>query len=433
MAKFKALPIAAAVATALVAMSASAVEFHGYMRAGFGLNADGGSQYCYGDGGPNAHSVGRLGDECDTYAELSLSETVYEKNGEAFSVHTLVAYGTEEGNTDRRGNSFQRSGLDSEDGVGPWEGQRMSFREAYAKYKMKSGMELWAGNRYYGRKDVHINDWYYVNGSGYGAGVDNIKAGPGAIAIAVRNTKWSDVGGDGNQPYTATPQLDLRYSGVSLGSAGNLDFIVMLGKAYLSDAQDAANEGDVDYNEDMGVQLTAEWSMPLLGGFNKLVAQYSTEGYGWSGYGMNNHLGDGYNLGSGGDDDRKSWRIIDHGLVKFGKQVDFAYMAFYSMLDQKMSSFDDTGTRYGVTLRPMYKWNDTMSTQLEVGYYNQEDPWMATDQDLNKVAIAQAWSPLQNGGFWARPQIRVFAAKFGGDQKIDDADTMVGAQFEAWW
>ena len=119
MAKFKALPIAAAVATALVAMSASAVEFHGYMRAGFGLNADGGSQYCYGDGGPNAHSVGRLGDECDTYAELSLSETVYEKNGEAFSVHTLVAYGTEEGNTDRRGNSFQRSGLDSEDGVGP--------------------------------------------------------------------------------------------------------------------------------------------------------------------------------------------------------------------------------------------------------------------------------------------------------------------------
>ena len=435
MAKFKALPIAAAVATALVAMSASAVEFHGYFRAGFGLNADGGSQVCYGNGGPAAHVVGRLGDECDTYAELSLSETVFEKNGEAFSVHTLVAYGTQEDSTDRRGNSWQGVSDNNGGADGPWSGQRMSFREAYGKYKMKSGMELWAGNRYYGRKDVHINDWYYVNGSGSGAGVDNIKAGPGAIAVAVRNTKWHDVSGgaDGNQPYASTPQLDLRYNGLGLGSAGSLDLIAMFGKAELSDAQeDAATQ----YNDKTGVQLTVEHSIAVLGGFNKVVAQYSTEGYAWSGYGMNNHLGDGYNIGNynnGGDtqEDRKSWRLIDFGLVKFGKQVDFAYMAFYSKLDNPGSP--KKGDRYGVTLRPMYKWNDTMSTQLEVGYYNQEDPWMAEDSDLNKVAIAQAWSPLQNGGFWARPQIRVFAAKFGGDQKIDDADTMVGAQVEAWW
>lgn len=450
MANFKALPIAAAVATALVAMSASAVEFHGYFRAGFGLNADGGSQYCYGNGGPDAHSVGRLGNECDTYAELALSENVYEKNGEAFSVHTLVAYGTEEGNTDRRGNSFQRNGLDSEDGVGPWEGQRMSFREAYAKYKMKSGTELWAGNRFYGRKDVHIWDLYYVNGSGYGAGVDNIKAGPGAIAIAVRNTKWKKEGttADANQPLVATPQLDLRYNGLSLGALGSLDLIAMYGKAWLSDAQEAGTnteQGDglyPSYNDKAGIQLTAELSTAVLGGFNKIVAQYSTEGYGWSGFGMNNHLGDAYNIEGGGGTGREAWRLIDHGVVKFGKQFALGYAAQYSMFSQYDYTagvpnagwaYDTEGTDYGVTLRPQFMWNDTMSTLLEVGYNSREVPWIKDAQDLTKVTLAQAWSPLANGGFWARPQIRVFVSQYGGDRQLDDNETMVGAQVEAWW
>lgn len=436
MANFKALPIAAAVVASLAAMSASAVEFHGYMRAGFGLNADGGSQVCYGTGGPDAHVVGRLGDECDTYAELSLSETVYERNGESFSVHTLVAYGTQEGTTDRRGNSWQ--GV-SDNAGGPWSDQRLSFREAYAKYKMKSGTELWAGNRFYGRKDVHINDWYYVNGSGYGAGVDNIKAGPGTVAVAVRNTKWNDVSGgaDATQPYSSAPQLDLRYNGLGLGEFGSLDLIAMVGKAYLSDAQKAANP---NYNDNTGVQLTVEHSMALLGGVNKAVFQYSTKGYGWSGYGMNNHLGDGYNLDGGDDGERKSWRFIDHGVVKFGKEVDFAYMAFYSKLDQPNQP--KKGERYGVTVRPMYKWNDTMSTQLEAGYYSAEDPWNSSDFNMHKVTLAQAWSPLANGGFWARPQIRVFVSQYGGDDAgqngwegfiVDKAETMFGAQVEAWW
>ncbi|MDO6687363.1 MULTISPECIES: carbohydrate porin [unclassified Agarivorans] len=425
--------LAVAVTAATISSSAFALDFNGYFRAGFGLNADGGSQYCYGDGGPNAHVVGRLGDECDTYAELSLSQNVVERNtGEKFSIHTLVAYGTQEGNTDQRGNSWQGVG----EATDPWSGQRLSFREAYAKYTMASGTEIWAGNRYYGRKDVHINDWYYVNGSGYGAGVDSIDVGFARLGIAVRHNKWHDVAGgaDSSNPYTSTPQLDVRLSGIDIG-LGSIDLIAMGGKANLSDAQeDATTEGS--YNDKTGVQLTAEWAVGLPGGFNKLVAQYSTEGYGWSGYGMNNHLGDSYNVGGGGDLGRKSWRIIDHGVVKFGSNVDMGWSAFYSQLDQDDAGDNNKsdGTRYGVTLRPRYLWNNTMSTILEAAYYNAEDPWMSESQDLNKVALAQAWSPLQEkGGFWARPEIRIFVAKFGGDMAQEKNDLMYGAQVEAWW
>lgn len=438
MAKIKALPVAAAVAAAMAAGSVSAVEFHGYFRAGFGLNTDGGSQVCYGDGGPNAHRVGRLGNECDTYAELSLSQNVYEKNGEAFSVHTLVAYGTNEGNTDNRGNSFQGVGEQND----PWSGQRLSFREAYAKYKMKSGTELWAGNRFYGRKDVHIWDFYYVNGSGYGAGVDNISAGPGKIAIAVRNTKWKTDGFnvDGNQPYVSTPQLDIRYNGLQLGPVGNLDLIMMVGAANPSDVQKEGldtSQGDnmyPAYNDKTGIQLTAELSTPVLSGFNKVVLQYSTEGYGWSGFSLNNHLGDSVNIGGGGDAGRKSFRIIDHGVVKLGKKVALGYAAHYSQMKQHMFDWAarDKATSYGITVRPQFMWNDTMSTVVEAGWYEDEFPW-AEKSDISKITVAQAWSPLMNGGFWARPQIRVFASFYNGDKTTDDNKTMVGAQVEAWW
>jgi maltoporin len=432
--------LAVAVTAATISSSAFALDFNGYFRAGFGMNADGGSQVCYGDGGPSSHVVGRLGDECDTYAELSFSQNVVERDtGEKFSIHTLLALGTQEGNADQRGNSWQGVGASDN---GPWSGQRMSFREAYAKYAMASGTEIWAGNRYYGRKDVHINDWYYVNGSGYGAGVDNIDVGLGQIAVAVRATKWKDITSTEDEAknstnYASTPQLDLRWKGVDIG-LGSLDLIAFIGKENLTDDQKAVADANGYEIADTGVALTAEWALGFAGGFNKLVAQYATEGYAWAGYGMNNHLGDSYNIGGAGpfgedkQAGRKSWRVIDHGVVKFGRSVDMGWSAFYSQLDNPGS--DDQGKRYGVTVRPRYLWNNTMSTILEAGYYAHNDPWESETKDLNKVSLAQAWSPLQEkGGFWARPEIRIFVTKFGGDDAKENNDTMYGAQVEAWW
>ena len=44
------LPLSAAVALALGSVTASAVDFHGYARAGMQANAQGGNVYCGGDG-----------------------------------------------------------------------------------------------------------------------------------------------------------------------------------------------------------------------------------------------------------------------------------------------------------------------------------------------------------------------------------------------
>ena len=67
--------IAAAVAATLAAGSAFAVDFHGYMRAGVGVNADGGQQIDF-----KKSQIGRLGNESDVYGEIQLGKEVYNNN-----------------------------------------------------------------------------------------------------------------------------------------------------------------------------------------------------------------------------------------------------------------------------------------------------------------------------------------------------------------
>ena len=112
-----------------------------------GLNyaAQGGDAYCFGNGN-DGHLLGRLADECDTYAEIALSQEVYNKANNKFTVNTLVAYGTTEGNYDYQGNSWQ--GLTGANGSA-WDGQRLSLREAWAAYEMPSGAQIWPGKRFY--------------------------------------------------------------------------------------------------------------------------------------------------------------------------------------------------------------------------------------------------------------------------------------------
>ncbi|MGL5975866.1 MAG: carbohydrate porin, partial [Aeromonas sobria] len=96
-----------------------------------------------------------------------------------------------------------------------------------------------------------------------------------------------------------------------------------------------------------------------------------------------------------------------------------------------------------IVARPMYKWNDVMKTIVELGYYkdNVEKTGSAKKStDGTKYTLAQAWSA--GPGFWARPEIRVFASyvqqddtfrpSTAGGLKEDNAWNF-GVQAEAWW
>ena len=74
------------------------------------------------------------------------------------------------------------------------------------------GADIWAGKRYYKRHDVHINDYYYWDVSGPGAGIEDIDLGFGKASIAwMRNTdgEWT-YQGSGTGTNLANDTLDFR-------------------------------------------------------------------------------------------------------------------------------------------------------------------------------------------------------------------------------
>ena len=66
--------IGLAVLVVLAAPDASAVDFHGYFRAGIGGSIKGANRVCFAD--PGADYKFRLGNECENYAEWEFSQSL---------------------------------------------------------------------------------------------------------------------------------------------------------------------------------------------------------------------------------------------------------------------------------------------------------------------------------------------------------------------
>lgn len=463
------LPLSAAVALALGSVTASAVDFHGYARAGMQASAQGGDVYCGGNG-KRGHKVGRLGDECDTYAELSFSQELYNKANSKFSVHTLLMYGTKEDDsmTDRQGGSFQNVGLGegdgitgaSTDGVNHNSGQRSSLRELYAKYTTADGYTIWAGKRYYNRSDIHIMDYYYLNNEGYGAGIEGVDTSFGNFAFAVikgqndaQDTAFGNMslGKDWRHVY----KLDAKLSAIPVGF-GTLDVDVIYALPWVSDYQKDTQKGNTRLtNSNSGVLVTLDHAWAGAGLSNHFVVQYGTNGFGYVGQIDNaNHTGEYYDPRTA---DTTGVRLADFGTYDLGNfGLGYALMWAHYDTDEDNTQntwvFPRNGWEYSIVLRPEYKWTEYTRTTLELGYsqaktmnkesnVNAWDKFSEEDPDLYKVTLAQQFTPGK--GFWSRPAIRFYVSYQGGDQfvgkhgkdKLNDHNYQVsfGTQVEAWW
>ncbi|GGA79063.1 maltoporin [Neiella marina] len=438
MTKIKAL--SAAVAAVLMSSSALAVEFHGYARAGMSTSDDGGEQTCYGDGG-TGHLAGRLADECDTYVEMSFQQELYNQGGKKFRIEVMPVFTSE---NDFQGNSAQWNSSHSDpahdDRVEGWRGGDWSMRQAYIAAEGVVGFApeatLWAGKRFYQRKDIHIMDWYYLNNSGYGVGLENISLGAGKLSVAWTNMDQHVMDGaddkDNANRYINIVQsnkLDVRYAGIPLWEGASLELAAIYGWADLTDYQD-----DAGYDDEDGYFLTAEISHGLMGGFNKIVVQYGKDSMGdsaWDNHGGESSLSTPWWGGS----KETSYRIIDWGVINLSEKIELGYSFMYA----KSETFDSTQpedepTRVSVVFRPMYKWDDVMKTTLEVGYTKEDIVWSGESEDLSKIVVAQEWSA--GPSFWSRPTIRLYAGAYFGDvaeNRDDDGNLRIGAQMEAWW
>jgi maltoporin len=164
----------------------SSFEFHGYFRSGFGLNSHGGQQVAF--EAPGAQAKYRLGNETESYAELIFVNNWVNPDRDSdkawFRSEFLI-----EANT-----SNSEDFADSSIGVGS---DQFRVREAFVQagniFESQPEAKFWAGERYYRRQHVDSDDFFTLDMSGYGGGIEDIDLKFGKAAAAFIGVARPDV------------------------------------------------------------------------------------------------------------------------------------------------------------------------------------------------------------------------------------------------
>lgn len=413
--KAKLLSASVAMALAMTATAASAVDFHGYFRSGVGVSQDGATQSWM------IPYVGRLGNEADTYTEVQLGQELYNKGGTSFYVDSMFSM-----NSDGSNDWEPTQGNDAVFAL------RQFNIQAKGLLSSNKDAVVWAGKRFYQRHDLHIIDTKYWNISGAGAGLENLKVGPGALSLA-----W--IRGDAASGDSAlnVNYLDARYAGFKPWEGAWTEFGIDYA---LKNATDAQDDGTTFDNAKNSLMLTAEISQFFAStGINeKFVVQYANKSLA---HNMVDQGGGWYDVWSGDNTDAKGWRFINNGELPFDKFV-LNYVLTYGSADDYADGVDNTQL-FSLVGRAQYQWTDITKSIFEAGTFTKDTDytgggsWKDSGQ---KFTLAQAWSA--GPGFWARPELRVYASyiKDSGDGDnlsfnggSDDNTWNFGVQAEAWW
>ena len=402
--------VAASVSAPALADYTPNAYFNGYMRAGVGIDKNG--KFNGNDG--LAHKVGRLGNESNLYAEIGIGADVAKVDDTVWTVNSMLSVQSSENNsyTTLNGDNNNRIAL------------RQFNVEVKGLFDSDKDARIWVGKKYVQREDIHINDYYYYDISGTGAGIENVSLGDGKWSFAyVQNTSDKHV-------------FDTRYSFPLWDGAS-----FQIGETYAQMIRQKQTDKQANGN-----MLTLEFTQGFNGGWNKTVFQWKT------GSECANQNGTAWGSNKGNEYD-----LFNFGETSLGGNfhlfhvVDYAYVSF----DE---SNNDNQKTWRVVLRPWYQLTNMTKLVAEFGAYGQytekTDGSKSRDR-LQKATLAYAIAP-DASSMWSRPEIRFFVTWLHGtDSDITytgvahakdfdlegrgtgyrdgTTDIQVGVQAEAWW
>src|SRR5215471_15656504 len=151
--------------------------FSVYIRSGVGFNGNGGPQDFSFSIPENVGGRWRLGNENDTYMELTWKQAHLLGDSPdlmdvSMTFTPAITYNTTKVTFS---NQFVNGAQ--------W-AMRQAFLEAKNFIKSAPEVTVWGGQRFYDRHDIHMHDLFFDDYSGYGAGIDNIDIGFGKILIS---------------------------------------------------------------------------------------------------------------------------------------------------------------------------------------------------------------------------------------------------------
>jgi maltoporin len=159
-------------------------EFHGYLRSGYGLNGRGGQQVAF--QAPGTGAKYRLGNEAETYGELIFVNNWLNPDHDSDKAWMKTEVMIEANTTNSASYANFSTGND-----------QFRLREAFVSggnlFESQPHAKFWAGERYYRRQHIEIDDFYPLDMSGYGAGVEDLDLRIGKLAVAFLSGARPDI------------------------------------------------------------------------------------------------------------------------------------------------------------------------------------------------------------------------------------------------
>jgi maltoporin len=403
------------------------IEFHGYVRSGFGVNGKGGDQEAFaapGAGVPGGPPIKyRLGNETETYGEaIFVNNWLNPRDDGAFlKTQLLIAFVT--GNN----ANFDPDNL-------------ITVREAFALaghvIRAAPDVKLWAGQRYYRRHDIHLVDFYVLDMSGYGGGIEDVDLGVAKLALAY-------LGGSTDEDKTdigrlTKNNLDIRLYDIPLPFGSGTLWL------NLSRLQGGTSRGGDELPTVSGFATgLIHLCDGLWGGFNKLIVQYgrgASSDFNTFYHTPTNQLADPEAAGAYTVRDSRRLRVTNSIVIQPARWFSMMAAAIFQRTDPGAKK-DRHATWYSAGLRPIIHATNYLSLALEAGV-DYVDSVAGPSDYLVKVTVA----PQVSAGatFWSRPTIRAYATvatwgdefegAIGGAAYARDRHGLgMGVQLESWW
>jgi maltoporin len=396
----------------------SSFEFHGYFRSGYGLNSLGGQQVAF--QAPGAGAKYRLGNEAETYAELIFVNNWLNpehNSGKAWMKTEVMV----EANTTNSANYANFAGGTGND--------QFRFREAFVQagnvLENQPDAKFWAGERFYRRQHIEIDDFYPLDMSGYGAGVEDFNVGIGKLALSYLS---------GARPDIITQNGNLTKSNV------DLRFYDLKGPAGLW-------AGWFDFATSKGGTTTMGTLIPSTTGYAFGLRHQRLEWHGgYNAFGVQYGTGPASNFSTAIDDPtafiNSTARFLVTEQVVFQPNDRFAVMPIFIYQRTKDGNPQHDWNQWvSFGARPEVFLTKYLSLAFEGGFDHtqsrgQYDGW------LRKFTIA----PQLGAGrkFFSRPVLRAFLTYaswsnglrgfVGGEPYLNRTSGLTyGVQAETWW
>ncbi len=417
------------------------VKVGAYLRAGFGRSGEGGSQVAF--QAPGAFSKYRLGNEAETYGEITLSKSFYPSD--AFKLGASPSDARPSGpiahvqTTISVFNPYSDAINSSTTDFG--------FPEVWASIgnvvASQPSMKFWAGNRFYRRHDIHVTDFFFSNMSGGGGGVEDIATPVGKLAVA-----WIGAGSTSGISSVPAPDAankagfskanwDLRLYDVPVpGGKGEFGLVYARAASGLDAAGQSAPNSD-------GVSLMfihTRDGVFSTDGVNKASIQFGT--------GAAKTLNSGFEtFVLGGNtfirpDEKDSWRfrVTEQLIANISDSFSVGPVFVYQLTDY--AGYEGKVHWVSAGVRPIWHFNKYISLAGEAGWDWVKDETAGTEGSLFKITVAPQVS--LGGRFMSRPAIRAFftyatwtndfVGQIGGlDYRADNKGFTFGVQMEGWW